>query len=160
DVLALASSVVVLSRGRVVEQGPTLDVLTRPRSDFAARFAGVNMLSGTWREHGSIAVGEDVVLHGMPDGEARPGMPAVATFSPRAVAVHTRAPGGSPRNTVVVQVVGIEQQGELVRVRGRTTTGLNLAADVTAAAVATLGLSVGQEATFVIKAAEVSVYAA
>lgn len=167
DVLALASSVVVLSDGRVVEQGPTLQVLTRPRSVFAARFAGVNMLSGVWESRDAIALTGGLVIHGMPDGgEAGPGRPtavgraAAATFSPRAVAVHREAPGGSPRNSVEVRVVGIEQQGELVRLRARTTAGLNLAADVTPAAVSSLGLAVGQEVTFAIKAAEVNLYTA
>ncbi|HLS13466.1 MAG TPA: ABC transporter ATP-binding protein [Beutenbergiaceae bacterium] len=160
DVLALASSVVVLAAGRVIESGPTMQVLTRPRSDFAARFAGVNMLPGTWRTGPAITVAQAVVIHGLADGDGVPGQPAAATFSPRAVAVHREAPGGSPRNAVAVQVAGIEQQGELVRVRGRTTSGLTLAADVTAPAVASLGLVVGDEVTFVIKAAEVSIYPA
>lgn len=161
DVLALASSVVVLAGGRVVEYGPTLEVLTRPRSDFAARFAGVNLVIGTRRDTDSIAAGEcDLVLHGMPDGAGRLGQPGAATFSPRAVAVHREAPGGSPRNAVVVRVTGIEAQGELVRVRGRAASGVRLAADITAPAVAGLALAVGQEVTFVVKAAEVSIYPA
>ncbi|MGH3929319.1 MAG: sulfate/molybdate ABC transporter ATP-binding protein, partial [Pseudonocardiaceae bacterium] len=47
DALVLADRVLVLDGGHVVEQGPTLDVLTRPRSAFAARLAGLNMVSGT-----------------------------------------------------------------------------------------------------------------
>lgn len=164
DVLALASDVVVLADGRVAEQGPTMQVLTRPRSDFAARLAGVNMVPGTWQARDAITVAQGLVIHGMPDGEGSPGSAAhdggaaAATFSPRAVAVYREAPGGSPRNTVVVQVSGIEQQGELVRVRGRTTAGIVLAADITPPAVASLELAVGQEVTFAIKAAEVTIY--
>src|ERR671916_1117461 len=47
DALVLADRVVVLEGGRVVEQGPTREVLTRPRSAFAARLAGLNLISGT-----------------------------------------------------------------------------------------------------------------
>lgn len=160
DVLALADLVVVLEGGRVVEHGPTLQILTRPRTAFAARFAGVNLLSGTRLAGDAIAVGGRVVLHGLSDGPGQEGENSAATFSPRAVAVHRMPPGGSPRNAMAVQVAGIERQGELVRVRGRTEAGEQLAADITPASVAGLGLHVGQRVTFVIKAAEVSIYPA
>ncbi|MFJ1511462.1 ABC transporter permease [Cellulosimicrobium funkei] len=47
DVLLLADRAVVLEGGRVVEDGPVDAVLTRPRSRFAARLAGVNLLAGS-----------------------------------------------------------------------------------------------------------------
>lgn len=161
DVLALADAVVVLEAGRVVEQGPTIEVLTRPRSGFAARLAGVNLVVGTRVAEDALRVGGDgLLLHGLAGGDGRSGESAAATFSPRAVAVHREPPGGSPRNTARVEVVGIERQGELVRVRARDRSGTQLAADITAPSVATLGLAVGQEVTFVVKAAEVSIYRA
>ncbi|MCX4096504.1 sulfate/molybdate ABC transporter ATP-binding protein [Nocardia sp. alder85J] len=47
DALTLADRVVVLDAGRLVEHGPVGTVLARPRSEFAARIAGVNLLIGT-----------------------------------------------------------------------------------------------------------------
>ncbi|RDI48295.1 sulfate/molybdate ABC transporter ATP-binding protein [Nocardia mexicana] len=47
DALTLADRVVVLESGRIVEQGPVAAVLSRPRSAFAARIAGVNLMVGT-----------------------------------------------------------------------------------------------------------------
>lgn len=47
DALTLADRVVVLESGRIVEQGPVGEVLSRPRSTFAAHIAGVNLLMGT-----------------------------------------------------------------------------------------------------------------
>lgn len=47
DALTLADRVVVLEAGRIVEQGPVAAVLSRPRSAFAARIAGVNLMIGT-----------------------------------------------------------------------------------------------------------------
>lgn len=47
DALTLADRVVVLEAGRIVEQGPVGEVLSRPRSTFAAHIAGVNLLMGT-----------------------------------------------------------------------------------------------------------------
>ncbi|HEY0949433.1 sulfate/molybdate ABC transporter ATP-binding protein, partial [Nocardioides sp.] len=59
DALLLADRVVVLDEGRVVEQGPSAEVLARPRSPFAARIAGLNMVTGAWR---------DGAVHGPVDG--------------------------------------------------------------------------------------------
>jgi molybdate transport system ATP-binding protein len=58
DALLLADRVVVLESGRVVEQGPSRDVLARPRSAFAGRLAGLNLVRGTWHDgavHGGNA---------------------------------------------------------------------------------------------------------
>lgn len=41
---ARADQVVILDAGRVVERGPSRAVLTRPRSTFAARVAGLNLV--------------------------------------------------------------------------------------------------------------------
>jgi molybdate transport system ATP-binding protein len=46
DALLLADQVVVMEHGRVVEQGPTKDVLARPRSSFGAGIAGLNLARG------------------------------------------------------------------------------------------------------------------
>lgn len=159
DVLALADAVAVLDGGRVVEAGPTLDVLTRPRSRFAARLAGVNLVPGRLVGRALQAPGAPP-LSGLVDPACADGAPAAATFSPRAVAVHLTAPGGSPRNVLPVRIESLEHQGELVRARGVTPWGQNLAADVTPAAVAELALATGQDVHFSVKAAEVSIYPA
>ncbi|MGO1510562.1 MAG: sulfate/molybdate ABC transporter ATP-binding protein [Actinomycetaceae bacterium] len=191
DVLALADHVVVLEGGRVVEEGPTREVLVRPRSAFAARFAGVNLVLGTRTAHDEVREGAGgAVLHGVTDDHAggapvggagtstrttaaavalgsdegatgaSDGGAGAATFSPRAVAVHRASPGGSPRNSLRVRVTGIEQHGELVRVRALTPDGTRLAADITPFSVAELGLDLDEEVLFVVKAAEVSIYPA
>ena len=46
DALVLADRVVVLTAGRVVEEGPAREVLARPRSPFAARVAGLDLVPG------------------------------------------------------------------------------------------------------------------
>ena len=153
DALLLADRVVVLDGGRVVEQGPADVVLSRPRSAFAARFAGLNLASGT-ATHDGLVRADGSVLHGIPGEPApRDGQPAVAVFRPSAVAVHREPPGGSPRNALAVRVSELEPLGDVVRVRAD-----GLAADVTLAAAAELGLAPGLEVTFVVKATEVDVY--
>ncbi len=156
DALLLADRVVVLEGGRVVEEGPASEVLSRPRSPFAARLAGLNLVAGTWTGTEVRSATGDV--HGrtadpVPDA----GDQVVATFRPHAVAVYRDQVAGSPRNSFAVTVTGLEPLGDLVRVRG-AADGQSLAADVTVQSVAALELAAGQEVTFTVKATEVAVY--
>jgi molybdate transport system ATP-binding protein len=161
DVLTLADRVVVLDAGRVVESGPAREVLARPRSAFAARIAGIDLLAGTATAEGLVtATGTRVT--GMRSPDCAPGDPAVAVFSPSAVAVHREPPTGSPRNALRVRVAALEPRGELVRVRAADSGegGGGLVADVTAAAAADLDLVPGLVVHFAVKATEVAVHAA
>jgi molybdate transport system ATP-binding protein len=153
DALLLADTVVVVDRGRVVERGPAAEVLARPRSAFAARIAGLNMLTGTWQRDG-VHLGSGLDVHGMVAGP-RPsdGDPAIAVFPPSAVSVFRSPPGGSPRNALSAVVSEIEPLGDRIRVRAG-----ELSADVTPQAVAELDLAPGAHVTYSVKANEVSVY--
>jgi len=154
DALLLADRVVVLEAGRVSEQGPTAEVLSRPRSAFAARFAGLNLVAGTATADG-VRRPDGLVLHGTPgEPHPAPGADAVAVFRPSAVAVHREPPGGSPRNALPVTVTELEPLADVIRVRAG-----DLAADVTVAAAAELALAPGVPVTFVVKATEVDLYA-
>ncbi|WP_460714446.1 sulfate/molybdate ABC transporter ATP-binding protein [Nocardioides dilutus] len=157
DALLLADRVVVLEAGRVVEEGPAAEVLARPRSPFAARLAGLNLVAGTWSGD-AVRGDEGVTVHGLASEPAPvPGDRVVATFRPHAVAVYRERVDGSPRNSLPVTVTGLEPLGDLMRVRA-TTNGQSLAADVTVQSVAALELATGQEVTFTVKATEVAVY--
>ncbi|QBJ96497.1 ATP-binding cassette domain-containing protein [Rhodococcus sp. ABRD24] len=158
DALSLADRVAVIECGRVVEQGPVARVLARPRSGFAARIAGINLLSGTVRQGSLDTVAGRVcgiTEDGFGDGEH-----AVAVFAPTAVAVHREPPEGSPRNNFRVRIAEIESRGNVVRVRADDhhdgTAGL--IADVTAVAVAALDLVPGVDVWFAVKATEVAMY--
>jgi len=152
DALMLADQVVVLDAGRVVEQGPTREVLTRPRSSFAARLAGLNLVTGTATASGLLAE-DGTELSGL-NGSPVVGNAAVAVFTPGAVAVYVDPPKGSPRNVIYDRVDAIEPNGTLVRVRGAG----GLAADITPAAAVELGLHTGAGVWFVIKATEIAIY--
>lgn len=152
DALVLADRVLVLADGVIVEQGTVTQVLTAPRSAFAARLAGLNLLAGTATAGGLRTLeGREVFGHGE---STKPGDPAVAVFSPVAVAVHTAAPQGSPRNGFADRVAALEPHDEVVRVRAES----GLAADVTPASVAELGLHPGRRVWLVVKATEVAVH--
>ena len=154
DALLLADRVVVVERGHVVEEGPTTQVLARPRSDFAARIAGLNLVRGRFEGRG-VRGADGLLVEGLPEEPIRQGEDAVAVFRPSAVGVYRQPPGGSPRNVLGVTVSDLEPHGDQVRVRGG-----QLSADVTAAAVADLDLAPQASVLFAVKASEVAIYKA
>lgn len=155
DVLTLAQHLVVLETGRVADVGPTAEVLARPRSRFLADFTGVNLVSGeltgeTLRlPHGPALRG--LLADGAVDG------PGWASIPPNAVSLHLDDPHGSPRNAFDVVVASVEARGPVVRV-SVDLAGQALAADLTTAAVAELGLVPGLRLVAVIKATAVTLY--
>ncbi len=159
DALALADRVIVVDGGRVVESGSVRDVLSRPRSSFAARIAGLNLVA-VFATPSGFETENGVRMHGLPDDDVGGTAPAVAVFAPHSVAVHRRSPEGSPRNVFGVTVTEIEVRGPIVRVRAVTPRGrLELSADVTAESVAELDLVPGLDVFFVVKATEVAIHA-
>ncbi|ALE06704.1 molybdenum ABC transporter ATP-binding protein [Arthrobacter sp. ERGS1:01] len=172
DALMLADRIIVMEHGRIVEEGPTAAVLAHPRSAFAASLAGLNVLTGTLS--GATVLTSDAGLVtgrltgapadgpgtdgplGVPAGpDVEGGQDGMAAFPPSAVSVFLSPPQGSPRNCFAATVTELEPHGDHIRVRaGR------LAADISPAATAELGLIPGSEVFFVVKAAEVAVYPA
>ncbi|WP_425569682.1 TOBE domain-containing protein [Pseudonocardia yuanmonensis] len=167
DALVLADRVVVLTHGHVVEQGPTREVLGRPRSAFTARIAGLDLIPGV-REGGALRTVDGRVITGRGDAGSEDdgaGEPAVAVFPPSAVAVFAAEPHGSPRNVLPVRLASIEPHGDVVRLRAAPREGGpdwldGLAADVTPAAVADLGAEPGVPLWFAVKATEVEIHRA
>jgi len=172
DAVVLANRVVVLAEGRVVEDGPAREVLTRPRSPFAARIAGLNLIPGTGcaeglRTHdGTLVSGLlDAGVSGLLDAgesDSWDGAPAVAVFAPSAVSVFRQRPDGSPRNVFAVRLAALEPHAEVVRLRVSAPPGGpdwldGLAADISPAAVADLGIgdALGDVLWFAVKATEV-----
>ncbi len=155
DALGVANKVIVIDGGRIVERGSVRDVLTTPRSEFAARIAGVNLISGVVRTPGTLTTAWGAEVVGV--GEVEPGSAAVALFHPSAVSVHPDHPHGSPRNVVPVTITEMDLIGGSVRVRGadQPDGGTGLAADVTVAAATDLDLAPGRRAYFAVKAHEV-----
>jgi molybdate transport system ATP-binding protein len=151
DAVLLADRVAVVEDGRVVEEGPTAQVLSRPTSTFAARIAGLNLVRGT--ASGSSVVSPSLRIEGLADEPLHDGQEAVAVFSPNAVSVFRQRPLGSPRNSVDTVVTELEPHGHQVRVRTAY-----LSADITPAAVAELDLVPGTPVVLSVKASEVAVY--
>lgn len=162
DVFALADRVLVLESGKVAEIGPVAEVLAAPRSHFAARIAGVNLVGGTIGPDGALSSRSGQRWHGSAEVRFAAGQRAVAVFAPASVAVYSEPPHGSPRNTVEVTVAELDTRGAAVLVRaGDQADGApGLAASITVEAAAELQLTPGDRVCFSVKAAEVSLHPA
>ncbi len=158
DVLALADRVVVLESGHIVEAGTVAEVLTAPRSAFAAELAGVNVVHGDLREEGVLSLVDDVLVSGRQEAAAPVGATAFAVFSPSSVAVYLEPPHGSPRNVWPVEIESLSDRGGTIRVRLVLDNGSRIGADLTAAAVAELGLRPGSSVWAVVKAQEIAIH--
>lgn len=154
DVVLLADDVVVLEDGQVVERGPVREVVEAPRSPFAARLSGVNLVLGRYDGAGGV-VTDGGTVRGTADHDPERGSRVAATFRPDTVAVHLEPPGGSPRTVVRGRVVSLEPAGSSVRLRCATPVGL-LVADLTPGTVTELGLVSGSDVHLAVKATAVT----
>jgi molybdate transport system ATP-binding protein len=152
DAMVLANRLIVVEEGAVVQIGTPAEVARRPRTPYVARLVGLNLLRGDADGH-EVRVGAGTVVA----AEAASGEVFVA-FRPAAVAVYRSRPDGSPRNVWPGTVAGVEPYGDAYRVQ--VIGALPVTADVSAAAVAELGLADGQHVWVAVKAAEVDVYPA
>ena len=159
EVLSLASHMIVMGEGRIVEEGEPARVLASPASVFAARLAGLNIVSGPpvarpgmvgvrvgdgalWAASDSVAPGEELAR-------------VALTFPPEAVALSREEAHASPRSVLPGVVAGIDVDGSLVSVHVALAQGVSVTARVTAAAWSELGLGVGEGLWVSVKATQV-----
>lgn len=180
EVLSLASLMIVMGEGRVVEEGEPARVLASPASVFAARLAGLNIVSGTPVVRPGmvgVRVGDGVLwaaeLSGLDLNDAdrtdamrgdgtEPVAPSRATrvaltFPPEAVALSREEAHASPRSVLPGTVGGVDVAGSLVSVRVVLAEDVVVTARVTASAWADLGLVVGDSLWVSVKATQVRV---
>ena len=155
DAAVLADRLVVIESGRVVQIGTPREVARRPRTDYVARLAGLNLLAGVASEHAvSLSEGGSVQLAAPAEG------PVHVVFRPAAVSLFTSEPHGSPRNLWRCTVRGLEPHGEGVRVElaGDRGAPASFVAEITAAALHELGLRPGARLWAAVKASDVETY--
>ncbi len=163
EAAALASHLVVVEEGRVVQSGTLAEISARPRSPWVADLVGVNLLRGQ-------AAGDQVVVEGglvlsvpgagaaAEGGATVPGgaIEVFAVVHPRAVALHRQAPEGSPRNVWAGTAAALDREGDRVRVQVGGPSPI--VAEVTTAAVTELALADGGPVWVSVKATEVTVH--
>ena len=152
DALVLADRLVIVEHGRVVQEGDATAVTARPRTDYVARLVGLNLHRGHADGH-AVTVGElTLTTADAVEGEA------FVAYPPSAVALHPSRPEGSPRNVWAATVSGVQRHGDNLRVQ--LAGPVEVAADVTPAAAAHLGLIPGRPVWAAVKAAETRAYPA
>jgi molybdate transport system ATP-binding protein len=153
EAIALADRLVVLEGGTVTQTGTPAQVSARPRSRYVAELVGVNLFRG--RATGAVVEldgGGVLVAAGDHHGEV------FAAVHPHAVALHRRAPEGTPRNVWAGTADTLDIVGD--RVRARVAGPVPIVAEVTAAAAGELRLADGGPVWATVKATEVTVYPA
>ncbi len=150
DAFVLGDRIAVLEQGRIVQQGTAAAIGGQPRSRYTADLVGLNFLRGN--VHDSVFTlgdGAHLVVATTHEG------PAIATVHPRALSLFRERPSGSPRNVWLAEVLAVEPAlaGRRVALGG----AVPLVAEVTAAAVAELGLAPGARVWIACKATEVQV---
>jgi molybdenum ABC transporter ATP-binding protein len=109
--------VAVIENGQIVQRGSYHQLLREPQSDFVARFAGINLISGEVIEQGSLKSFRSAGgtwLQGQ-FISVLPG-PATLAVAPWEVSLFTSPPGGSPQNVIPGRVSERIVLGDRVRV--------------------------------------------
>ncbi len=153
DAVVLASRLVIIEDGRVVQTGTTAEVTARPASAYVADLVGVNLLSGTATVRGTVQLdtGHELALAGpVPQGAV-----AVA-IRPQSIALALDPPGGSARNRWPASVEAVHPDRDRMRV---TLAGpVPVTAEITTAALAELRLTPGARLWASVKAVDLEAY--
>lgn len=155
DAIALATKVGVIKDGRIIQVGPTEQVLLHPESEFVAKFAGIrNFYRCTASEGPSQGIGTAIIketyklyFSGEGEGEGSVVIPA------NEIVVSLHKPDSSARNNLKGTITEIFPTANGVEVFA--DCGIKLAALVSNASEAELGLHEGVEVWFSFKVSSV-----
>jgi molybdate transport system ATP-binding protein len=152
EALLLATRIVVLESGSVAQQGTPTEVSSRPVTPYVARLVGMNLYRG--RAAGGVVAldgGGELVAAEAPDG------PVFVAVRPSAFTVHTERPHGSSARIVWSgHLRTLTPLADRIRLTVEGTPTATV--DVTASAVAELGLAPGGAVWLTAKATDVTAY--
>ena len=154
DAATLANRVVALDGGRVVQDATPAELARAPRTKWLAGWMGLNAFHGRRAARSAVDVdgGGRLVAADLPSG---PMDEVLAVVPAHAVTLSRTRPSGSARNTWPVVIRELVSTGSRVRIRCDGQPGV--VAEVTAEAVADLGLAEGVDAWASTKATEVTI---
>jgi molybdate transport system ATP-binding protein len=163
EAMIMTDRLLVIERGRVVQQGPPAEVARRPTTQYIAQLVGLNLYPG--RRAGATTVrleGGGELTYAAPldlglDAAGAQTDDMLVAIRPASIAIHTKRPdSASPRNMWSGTVVGMELLTDRIRVQ---IDGAPPAlVDVTPDAVAELDLVAGRQVWLTAKATDVDVY--
>lgn len=148
DAFLLADEVLIIEGGVISQSGTADEIRLRPRTPYAASFAGANLLQGLATD-GHVKTGDFTFQI----ADHRIEGPVLAIIRPTAISVHLQKPQGSPRNTWATEVDVLEHLGDVVRIR--TGEPLPLTIEITEDAVEALSLGDGSHIWVSVKATEI-----
>jgi molybdate transport system ATP-binding protein len=152
EALLLASRIVVLEQGRVVQQGDPAQITSRPATPYVARLVGMNLYAGR-AANGIVALdgGGVLVVPDADDGRV------LVALRPSALTVYAEEPhASSARNIWPVVITGMAPLGDRIRL---TASGdQTVFVDLTASAVAELRLAPGSRVWLTAKATDLVAY--
>lgn len=144
DALVFGDRIAVMETGRIAQIGSRHDLLQQPRSPAVAELMGVNFFQGPVVRRGSGGIAEVEIDGGRVRIVNAASDDVLIALAPQDITLHLEPPTGTAQNVFrgpIVQLVPEPPFGERVRVLLATTPAL--VAEVTAHAVATLGLREG-----------------
>jgi iron(III) transport system ATP-binding protein len=146
EALAMADRIVVMNHGVVEQVGTPVEVYTRPRSPFVARFVGqMNFIAAVAGDApGRVRVGETELRHLAPN-PVTPGASVLLAIRPEEILVGPAATASG--NRVRTRVLGVQFLGPFTRLRLSLDAGTEAAleCDVAANAFADLQTAEGGE---------------
>ena len=152
EALVLASTIVVLENGAVVQRGTPAEISSRPITSYVAKLVGVNLYRGV-AERGVVQLDDGGVLSAAdaPDG------PVFAAVRPSAFTVHGERP--HPSSARIVWPATVRTLVPLAdRVRLTVDAEHPVLVDITSAALAELQLTSGSPVWLTAKATDVVTY--
>jgi len=153
DAVLLASRTAIVHEGRIMQQGPTAEVLGHPRSSFVAALAGVNLVAGTGTAHGTIQH-KSIEWAGV--GDAVPsGADATIVFAPSSVRLRAADDSIAAPNSWTGTVATLEPLPGGMRLR--TAEHPAIAIDCPSTTAVTNGVAPGIRLGFTIHPDDVSV---
>lgn len=154
EALLLATRIVVVERGRVVQEGTPVEITSRPVTPYVARLVGVNLYAGVSSQGVVVLDGGGELL--VPDaGDGR----VLVALRPSALTVHTSEPhDSSARNVWPARIESLAPLADRIRLTVRAQQSVLV--DVTASAVAELDLAPGTPVWLAAKATDVTAYPA
>lgn len=153
DAYALADRIAIVEDGSIVQYGTIGEITAHPRSRYVAELIGSNLITGTV-DHGSISTAEGVGLSVVADFTG----PGFAMIRPQSILVARDLTPSSARNVLSGPIDDIDRLGD--RVRLGIAAPVHLTAEITAAALESMQLRLGDLVHAAVKATDIEVYPA